>query len=48
MFDHLSIGVSDLTRAGVFYDAILGTLGWVRLDQGPRSVCYGPPGWPRR
>ena len=27
MFDHVSIGVSDIKRAGRFYDAALGPLG---------------------
>lgn len=45
MFDHLSIGVSDLGRSGAFYDAALGALGFVRLAEGRRNVCYGPPGF---
>ncbi|MFO0568730.1 MAG: VOC family protein [Polyangiaceae bacterium] len=45
VFDHLSVGVSDLERAARFYDAVLGALGFVRLAENPRSVCYGPPGF---
>lgn len=45
MFDHLSIGVSDLARSGAFYDAALGPLGHVRLFENPRAICYGPPGF---
>lgn len=45
MFDHLSIGVEDLARAATFYDAALGALGYVRLSQNARSVCYGPTGF---
>lgn len=45
MFDHLSIGVSDLERAAAFYDASLAALGYVRLGQNARSVTYGPPGF---
>jgi catechol 2,3-dioxygenase-like lactoylglutathione lyase family enzyme len=45
MFDHLSIGVSDLPRSAIFYDAALGALGHVRLAENPRSVCYGPKGF---
>jgi catechol 2,3-dioxygenase-like lactoylglutathione lyase family enzyme len=45
MFDHLSLGVVDLARAAVFYDAALAALGYVRLAQNPRAVCYGPPGF---
>lgn len=44
MFDHLSIGVENLELSAVFYDASLGPLGYVRLSQNARSVCYGPKG----
>lgn len=46
MISHLSIGVSDLGRATIFYDAVLAPLGYVRLFSGPRSVGYGPPAGP--
>ncbi len=45
MFDHLSIGLTDLERGAAFYDPVLEALGWVRLHSNPRSVCYGPPGF---
>jgi catechol 2,3-dioxygenase-like lactoylglutathione lyase family enzyme len=45
VIDHLSLGVADLERAAALYDAALGALGYVRLAQNPRSVCYGPPGF---
>lgn len=45
MFDHLSIGVQDLDRAGAFYDAALAPLGFVRLWRHPRAVGYGPAGF---
>jgi catechol 2,3-dioxygenase-like lactoylglutathione lyase family enzyme len=45
MFDHLSIGVRDLERGAAFYDAVLAALGYVRLVQNARSVCYGPEGF---
>ncbi|GAB4510399.1 MAG: VOC family protein [Haliangiales bacterium] len=45
MFDHLSLGVEDLDRAATFYDAALAPLGYVRLSQNARSVCYGPLGF---
>jgi catechol 2,3-dioxygenase-like lactoylglutathione lyase family enzyme len=45
MFDHLSIGVADLARSAMFYDAVLGALGHVRLGENARSVVYGPPGF---
>jgi catechol 2,3-dioxygenase-like lactoylglutathione lyase family enzyme len=44
VIDHLSLGVSDLNRAGVFYDAVLATLGYVRLFTHERAVGYGPLG----
>ena len=43
MFDHLSLGVSDLARAVAFYDAVLAPLGHVRLGGNARSATYGPP-----
>jgi catechol 2,3-dioxygenase-like lactoylglutathione lyase family enzyme len=45
MFDHLSVGISDLDRAAAFYDAALTALGYVRLLTSPRAVTYGPPGF---
>jgi catechol 2,3-dioxygenase-like lactoylglutathione lyase family enzyme len=42
VFDHVSVGVSDLERAASFYDACLAPLGHVRLWQNARSVGYGP------
>jgi catechol 2,3-dioxygenase-like lactoylglutathione lyase family enzyme len=44
MIDHLSIGVSDLTRAGAFYDAVLATLGYARVLSHERALGWGPPG----
>ena len=41
MFDHVSIGVSDIKRAGKFYDAALGPLGYTRLSDGEGSLGYG-------
>lgn len=45
MFDHLSVGVKDLSRATAFYDVALSALGHVRLFESPRAVCYGPRGF---
>ena len=45
MFDHISIGVSDLERSVTFYDAALAPLGHVRLWIQPRAAGYGPPGF---
>jgi catechol 2,3-dioxygenase-like lactoylglutathione lyase family enzyme len=41
MFDHISIGVSDVARAGRFYDAALAPLGFGRLSDSPGSLGYG-------
>ena len=41
MFDHVSIGVSDIKRAGKFYDAALQPLGFTRLSNGESSLGYG-------
>lgn len=41
MFDHISIGVSDVERAGKFYDTVLKPLGITRLSDGEMSLGYG-------
>lgn len=41
MFHHLSLGVRDLARAGRFYDAVLGALGFRRVFDGEASIGYG-------
>ena len=41
MFDHVSIGVSDLERAGKFYDAVLKPLDVTRLSDGEGALGYG-------
>ncbi len=45
MFDHLSIGVTDLARSAAFYDAVMTALGHVRLSENYRHVAYGPEGF---
>jgi len=42
MLDHVSIPVTDLNRAGVFYDAVLATVGLVRRKERPGAIGYGP------
>ncbi|MGH6615503.1 VOC family protein [Sphingomonas sp.] len=42
MISHLSIGVSDLARSILFYDAVLQCLGSARVFTGDESVGYGP------
>jgi catechol 2,3-dioxygenase-like lactoylglutathione lyase family enzyme len=50
MFSHITLGVSDLERAGAFYDALLLPLGYpqrpVAADGGPASLCWHQPGAP--
>ena len=41
MFDHVSIGVSDIKRAGRFYDAVLKPLDVSRLSDGDSALGYG-------
>jgi len=42
--DHVSLGVNDLARSKVFYDAALAPLGLVPHLQIPGEIAYGPPG----
>ena len=44
MLDHVSIGVSDIKRAGKFYDAVLQPLGYTRLSDGDAALGYGEKG----
>ncbi len=44
MLDHISLGVTELPRAIAFYDAVLATLGNVRLWTTERGAGYGPVG----
>jgi catechol 2,3-dioxygenase-like lactoylglutathione lyase family enzyme len=39
--DHFSIGVADLVRSGLFYDALLATIGAARRFEKPDFICYG-------
>jgi len=41
--DHMSLGVNDLSRSKLFYDAALAPLGLVPHLQIPGEVAYGPP-----
>ena len=44
MFDHVSITTTDLDRAGRFYDVVLGTLGYPRVNRRERAIGYGERG----
>ncbi len=41
MFDHVSIGVRDLARAGRFYDSALAPLGYTRRYADESALGYG-------
>ena len=41
MIDHVSVAVRDLSAATKFYDAVLNTLGYQRLDTRPQTVGWG-------
>lgn len=42
MISYITIGASDLDRAGAFYDAVLGALGGQRLWRQGDWIGYGP------
>lgn len=44
MFDHMSIGVRDLTAAGAFYDAVFAPLGHTKTHAQANEIAYGPAG----
>ncbi len=41
MLHHLSFAVTDLARSAAFYDAVLGTLGYVRVWEDATFIGYG-------
>ena len=41
MIDHVSIGVRDLASASRFYEALLATLGFAKLETRPTTVGFG-------
>lgn len=41
MLHHISIAVADLGRAGAFYDAALGVLGFRRVFEAKTAIGYG-------
>ena len=41
MLHHISLGVRDLQHAGLFYDAVLGALGYRRVFEDDTAIGYG-------
>jgi catechol 2,3-dioxygenase-like lactoylglutathione lyase family enzyme len=41
MIDHLSITTTNLDRAQAFYDAVLGALGYPRINRRADAIGYG-------
>jgi catechol 2,3-dioxygenase-like lactoylglutathione lyase family enzyme len=41
MIDHVSVAVRDLDRAARFYQAVLGAIGYQRLETRPYTVGFG-------
>jgi catechol 2,3-dioxygenase-like lactoylglutathione lyase family enzyme len=41
MIDHVSICVRDLDRAARFYQVVLGTIGYKKLREEPRTIGFG-------
>jgi catechol 2,3-dioxygenase-like lactoylglutathione lyase family enzyme len=41
MIDHVSVGVRDIERSVRFYEAVLGTLGYIKHDVRPATVGFG-------
>ena len=44
MIDHVSVGVSDLKAARRFYGAVLGAIGYKKMDDREKTVGWGKPG----
>jgi len=41
MIDHVSLAVADLDRAARFYEAVLGAIGFSKLEVRPATVGFG-------
>lgn len=41
MIDHVSVAVRDLAASTRFYEAVLGTLGFARLETRPATLGFG-------
>jgi catechol 2,3-dioxygenase-like lactoylglutathione lyase family enzyme len=41
MIDHVSVAVHDLETAARFYEAVLATLGYAKLEARPATIAFG-------
>jgi catechol 2,3-dioxygenase-like lactoylglutathione lyase family enzyme len=41
VIDHVSLGVADLERAARFYEAVLGAVGFAKLEVRPATIGFG-------
>lgn len=41
MIHHVSLEVSNLSTTAIFYDAVLGALGWRRFEESDESIGWG-------
>jgi len=41
MIDHVSVAVRDLQRAGTFYEVVLATLGYTKLETRSATIAFG-------
>jgi catechol 2,3-dioxygenase-like lactoylglutathione lyase family enzyme len=41
MIDHVSVSVSDLDRAAAFYEAVLGAIGFAKLETRAATIAFG-------
>jgi catechol 2,3-dioxygenase-like lactoylglutathione lyase family enzyme len=41
MIDHVSVSVSDLDRSAVFYETVLGALGYSKLEVRAATIAFG-------
>jgi len=41
LIHHVSVATTDLARSGVFYDALLGALGWRRHIESDETIAWG-------
>ncbi|HEY2755106.1 MAG TPA: VOC family protein [Pseudolabrys sp.] len=41
MIDHVSVAVRDLQASARFYEAVLGALGFAKLEERPATIAFG-------